>query len=135
MNSTSPKIPPWNKPPKPVTIEALREFIASFGSDVAVLVTWTWNQGYHFVTVGADRAYADGAVRLRDLLAKGIQLRLGPNDRDRRGDHPPERPLSEVEQKAIHMLLAKVRQILPDVPVHEKLKHLYLADLAKKPGK
>lgn len=83
-------VPEWNKPPVPVPVQALREFMSRFGADVSVLTTWTHEDpaNYQFVTIGSDRLYAEAAVRLRDEISKGMNLSVaGPNNEDLRQDH------------------------------------------------
>lgn len=84
------KIPKWQKPPIEMPIQDMREFIAKYGHDVAILVTWTHESGaYQFTTIGSDQLYADTAVNLRNLIADGLALHpLDPKIKDLRGDHP-----------------------------------------------
>lgn len=83
-------IPEWKKPPVSIPVQDLREFIAKYGPDVSVLTTWSHEtNSYQFVTIGADKHYADAAVRLRDVLTKSLSLGPnGPNDEDLRHEHP-----------------------------------------------
>lgn len=85
-------IPQYVKPPIPIPVQALRDFVCKYGPDVAVLATWTHEEGginYRFVTVGSNRQYADGAVRLRDLFAQVLELPNHPKFlEDLRADHP-----------------------------------------------
>lgn len=83
-------VPKWRKPPVDVPVQALREFMAKYGADVTVMVTWSREEGsYQFVTIGSDQFYADSAVNLRNLIADGLKLHpLSPTVEDLRGDHP-----------------------------------------------
>jgi hypothetical protein len=84
------KIPKWRKPAVDIPVQDLREFIARYGPDVAVLTTWSDStKSYQFVTIGSDVFFADGAVRMRDLITKSLDVKnLGPATEDLRGDHP-----------------------------------------------
>lgn len=82
-------IPEWRKPAVNIPVQDLREFIAKYGPDVAVLVTWDPVKIYQFVTIGSDGGYANAAVRLRNILANKLGAEpLGPTLEDRRSDHP-----------------------------------------------
>jgi hypothetical protein len=117
--------PTWVKPPRRIAVQDLREFIAPFGKDVSVLVAWTHESGYQFITVGADAVYADAAVRLRDLLVKGIGIELGPYDEDRRGEHPNPKPWTEAEKEALDQVLGTIARLLPGIPLDRLLQYLY----------
>lgn len=81
-------IPKWKKTPVQVSIETLRKLAATHGQDVTVLVTWHRDGVFNFTTVGSDFVYADAAVRLRDTLAKNLDIKSLGIDRDLRHEHP-----------------------------------------------
>lgn len=89
MNNSH-SIPPWRKPAVDVPVQALREFLAQYGPNVAVLVTWVEATKEHqFVTIGSDIGFANAAVRLRNLIVEKIGAdKFGPTTEDLRGDHP-----------------------------------------------
>ncbi len=83
--SNEPELKEFRKPPEPIHVQDVRDWIAPFGPDVAVLITWTHEYpGYQFVTVGANRFFADGASRLRDLLERLLKQEGGPLAEDLR---------------------------------------------------
>ena len=90
MNDPIPSpIPAWTKPPIPVSVQALREFVAKHGPDVSVLVTWTHEtNNFQFVTAGINLRYANSAVNLRNILAGKLNLALGEITEDLRDQHP-----------------------------------------------
>lgn len=83
-------IPAWTKPPVDVPVQSLRDFVATHGHDIAVLVTWTHETAsFQFVTIGSTQFFANSAVKLREMIADHLGLNpLGPTTEDLRGDHP-----------------------------------------------
>lgn len=83
-------IPVWREPAVDIPVKDLREFIAKYGPNVAVLTTWVRKHGvYQFVTIGSNRSYSDSAVELRNIIAGALRLTpLDPTKEDLRGDHP-----------------------------------------------
>ena len=87
-----PTLPKWIKPPKEITIEKLRELAAAHGQDIAVLVTWAWdNNVTNLVTSGSDELYAQLAVETREKIASALGLVGTKLTGDLRFDHikPP----------------------------------------------
>jgi hypothetical protein len=127
-------IPAWQKPPTPVNVQALREFIAPFGPDVAVLVTWTHEKGYQFVTVGCDRRYADAALGLRNLLVgPGLGLVMtGPDEEDLRAEHRPE-PWTQEQKEALARVFDAVLAVLPQIPTEKVLAYIYHKGIEHEP--
>ncbi len=84
------KIPEWREPAIDVPVQDLREFVAKYGPNVAVLTTWVRKHGiYQFVTIGSSRSYSDSAVNLRNIIAGALRLNpLDPTKEDLRDDHP-----------------------------------------------
>jgi hypothetical protein len=71
-------IPKYAKKPKPVEIQDLRKFIAPFGQDVAVLMTWNWqNNITNMITAGSDQLYAHHAAKARELFEKALGFQPG----------------------------------------------------------
>jgi hypothetical protein len=121
----------FNKPPHPVTVEELRQFIHDFGPDVTVLVTWSHETGYQFVTVGLNREYADAAVHLRDLIAQALQLNLGNPLEDLRQEHQ-DKPWTDAQKEALLRVLDSVSATLDDVPLEKKLQFIYVHHLQRR---
>lgn len=81
-------VPEWQNPQIDIPVQDLREFLCKYGPSVSVLVTWSQDRAYNFITIGSDRLYADAAVRLRNEIADKLGDGQFTLKEDLRGDHP-----------------------------------------------
>ncbi|MBV5345851.1 MAG: hypothetical protein JZU63_10235, partial [Rhodoferax sp.] len=125
-------IPVWAKTPTSVPIQALREFVAPFGPDVSVLVTWTHGVGWQLVTVGCDAAYADAAVSLRDFISNALRLHAPEAGIDLRSDHKPNAPWTDEQKAALEDVFTAMQKHIQDVPIDRILAHLLKTDLERR---
>ncbi len=94
-------IPTWTKPAVPIPVQALREFIAHYGPDVAVLITAGPDIGYVYTTVGSSDVYANIAADLRNLIADRTAMIPVPTTEDLRSDHPASAPWTDSQKQAL----------------------------------
>ncbi len=96
-------IPKYAKKPTPVTIDDLRKFVAPFGQDVAVLMTWNCkNDITNLVTAGSDQLYAQYAAQAREKFEKVLGFDpKAPLSADLRHEHIKRPPQTEQEEAQV----------------------------------
>ncbi len=108
-------IPKYAKTAKPVTIDDLRKFVAPFGQDIAVLMTWNNKDNItNLVTAGSDQLYAQCAAQAREKFEK--VLGFEPADKltaDLRHEHLKGPPQTEQKEAQVpHIVVSLTHEDL-----------------------
>jgi len=81
-------IPPLAPTTTSITVHEARKLMAKHGQNILVLVAWNERDGHvNIVTAGSDRERSEGALKLGEDIANGLNLTREGLTEDRRSEH------------------------------------------------